>query len=255
MRRRTESTPAGFGAATRAALRRSVGTKPRRWLITITLLLGLLTAVGLTAATPPDELTFATLAHPVQSLMSVAVPFLGILLAHDLRRSPGNVRLAPALLATALLAAAVGLLGALFCAAALALAPEGVAPDAWRYAGNIVLGGVLVQVVARLIGVGLGLLLSSFVVAALASIVLPLGLYGLLGAVGVVRPARAWLTPYATVQNLLAGDMSVLEWAQWVAVLLIWGVGLTAVGMARLRPQGAAAGSPTPATAPERSHH
>jgi hypothetical protein len=253
MRRQTmDDTPAGFGAATRAALRRSTGTRPRRWLIAVTLLLGVLAAVGLTTVIPADELTFAALAHPVQSLMSVAVPFLGTLLAHDLRRSPGTGRLAPTLLAAALLAAAVGLLGAVFCAAALALAPAG---GAWQYAGTIVLGGVLVQVVACLVGVGLGLLLHSFAVAALASIVLPLGLYGLLGAVDAVAPARAWLTPYAAAQNLLAGDMNMIKWVQWVVVLLIWGVGLTAVGTARLRRQDTPAGSPAPAAVPDGSHH
>ncbi|MEV6367888.1 hypothetical protein AB0L86_13445 [Micromonospora musae] len=253
--KRAGTDGSGFGAATLDGVRRGVGTAPRRWLIAVTLLLGVLAAVGLTAAVPPDELTFAALAEPVQALMSVAVPFLGTLLAHDLRRHPGTVRLGPTMLAATLLAAAVGLIGVVACAAALTLAPDGVAPDAWRHAGTIVAGSVLVQVLAQLVGIGLGLLLGSFVVAALASIVLPLGLYGLLGAVDSLRPARAWLTPYATLQNLLSGEMDAVRWAQWVVVLLIWGFGLIAVGAARLRRRPATAAATAPGSVSWESRH
>ncbi|MET8832425.1 hypothetical protein ABZV78_00700 [Micromonospora sp. NPDC004540] len=237
MRKRTvdideEST--GFGGATLDAIRRSVGTRPRRWLIAITLLLGLLAALAMTAAEQPADLTFSTLSDPVQSLMSVTVPFLGVLLARDLRRAPSTARLTPTLLAATLLAAAVGLFGVLVCAAALALAPAGTAPDPWRHAATIALGGVLVQIVAQLVGTGLGLLLRPAVVACLATIVLPLGLWAVLGGVDVLQPAQAF-TPYATVRNLLSGRMSAVNWAQWLVVLLIWGVGLNIIGVARLK--------------------
>jgi hypothetical protein len=142
---------------------------------------------------------------------------------------------APTLLAAVLLAAIIGVVGVLVCAAALVLAPSGAAQDAWLNAGVAAAGGVLVQVVAQLVGTGLGLLLRSFVGAALASIAVPMGLWLLLGSVDVLRPAQGWLTPYATVQNLLSGQMSPLRWAQWLVVALIWGVGLNAVGVARLR--------------------
>jgi hypothetical protein len=105
-------------------------------------------------------------------------------------------------------------------------------------------GSVLVQVVAQLVGTGLGLLLRSSVIAFLASIVLPLGLWFVLGGVDVLRPAQAF-TPYATVQNLLSGEMSAVKWAQWLIVLLIWGVGLNAAGAAWLK----RGGGPTPAPA------
>jgi len=230
---RQHTADAGFGEATLGAIRRSVGTRPRQWLVAITLLAGLSAAIAVTAAVRPADLTFATLANPVQSLMSVTVAFLGTLLARDLRQAPRAVRVTPTLLAATLLAAAIGVFGVLVCAAALGVAPSGTAQDAWRHAGTIAVGSVLVQVVAGLVGTGLGLLLRSVVVAFLASIVAPLGLWLVLGAVDVLRPAQAWLTPYATVQNLLSGRMSALMWAQWLVVLLIWGVGLNAVGAAR----------------------
>lgn len=229
-----DEQPGGFGGATFDALRRSVGTRPRRWLITITLLLGLLAAVAMATAGQSEDRTFATLSDMVQSLMSVTVPFLGVLLAHDLRRAPRTTRPAPTLLAATLLAAAVGLFGVLVCAAALALAPSGTAPTPWRHAATIALGGVLVQIVAQLVGTGLGLLLRPAVLACLATIVLPLGLWAVLGGIDVLQPAQAF-TPYATVRNLLSGRMSAANWAQWLVVLLIWGVGLNIVGLARLK--------------------
>jgi hypothetical protein len=224
----------GLAAATLAAIRRCAGTGPRQWLVAITLLLGLAVAVAMPAAVPPADRTFATLSGPVHLLMSVTLPFLGVLLAHDLVRAPRAARLTPTLLAAVLLAAAVGAFGVLVCAVAVGVAPSGTAADPWGHAATIAVGGVLVQVVAQLVGTGLGLLLRPAIVAFLATIVLPLGLWFVLGSVDL-RPAQAWLTPYATVQNLLSGRMSALAWAQWFVVLLLWGAGLNVVGAARLK--------------------
>lgn len=82
-------------------------------------------------------------------------------------------------------------------------------------------------------GTGFGLLLRRPVLAGLATIMLPLGLWALFGAIETLRPAQAWLTPFPSVQHLLPGDMRPLRWAQWLTVLAIWGVGLNAVGLAK----------------------
>ncbi|MFC4147738.1 hypothetical protein ACFO0M_15890 [Micromonospora mangrovi] len=235
----------GPDESTLDALRRAVGTRRRKWLLAGTLLLGLTAAVALSAAGQPGDRTLDAMADPVQSLMSVAVPLIGILLAHDLRHAPRTTRLTPTLLAGVLVAAAVGVFGTLACVVALALVPSGTASDPWRHAGTIALGGVLVQVVAVLVGIGLGLLLRSTVLAFLGTIVLPLGCWAVLGAVDVLRPAQA-LTPYASVRHLLSGRMDAAAWAQWCAVLLIWGVGLTALGASRRRRSTPETGSARP---------
>lgn len=206
-----------------AALGRCAATPARRWLLAGTLLLGLLAAVAVGAGAPPADRTFVNLAGPVQSLMSVTLPFLGVLLARDvvLRSAP----LGPTLLAAVLVAVAAGLLGSLFCAVTLAVVPHA----AWDHAGLLVAGGCLVQVVATLVGTGLGLLLRS-ALAIPATVVLPLGLWFLLGSVGALRPAQAWLTPYAAVQNLLSGEMTAQTWTQWAVVALIWAAALNAAG-------------------------
>jgi hypothetical protein len=250
----TDVASAGLGGATLEAIRRSVGTRPRQWLVAITLLAGVSAAVAMTAAMHPGERTFAALSEPVQMLMSVTVPFLGILLARDLRRAPRAARLTPTVLAATLLAAAIGVFGVLVCVTALAVAPSGTAPDPWRHAGTVAVGSVLVQVVAQLVGTGLGLLLRSFVVAFLASIVVPMGLWLVLGGVDVLRPAQAWLTPYATARNMLSGQMNAVTWAQWLVVLLIWGVGLNAVGAALMK-RWKQAGGPVPEATTRSSGH
>lgn len=230
----TDAVAAGLGTATVDAIRRSVGTRRRQWLVAITVLLAALAAVAIAAADPADR-TFAKLSEPVQLLMSVTVPFLGVLLVHDLKRAPRDARVTPTLLAAMLLAAVVGVFGVLVCAATLAAAPSGASVHPWRHAVTIAVGGVLVQVVAQLQGTGLGLVLRSRVIACLATIVLPMGLYLLLGAVDGLHPAQGWLTPYAAARNVLSGRMSALAWAQWLVVVLIWGVGLNTVGIARLK--------------------
>ncbi|MBG6066775.1 hypothetical protein [Micromonospora ureilytica] len=219
----------------RDALRRSLGTPARRWLLVGTLVAGLLAAVASVAAATPADRTFAELSDTVQSLMSVATPLFGILLVRDLRRASVRVPVLPTVLAVVLPAVVVGVVGVLICAATLALTPADVADEPWRFAGTVAVGSVLVHIVAGLVGTGLGLLLRSVVVAFLATIVLPLGLFALLGAVDALRPTQPWLTPLGSVRNLLSGEMSALRWAQWLCVLLIWGVGLNAVGAAVLR--------------------
>ncbi|MEV4167345.1 hypothetical protein [Nonomuraea dietziae] len=234
----------GLGEATLAVIRRSVGTRPRQWLVAITVLAGLSAAVVVVVAGRPADLTFATVSDPAQSLMSVTVPFLGILLVGDLRRASHAARVVPTLLAAMLVAAVIGIVGIVVCAAALAVAPSGTARDPWLHAATIAFGSVLVQIVAQLVGTGLGMLLRSFIIAFLASIVLPLGLWFVLGSVEVLHPAQAWLTPYATVRNLLSGQVSAMMWVQWLVVLLLWGVALNAVGAAwlkRRKPEGGAA--------------
>jgi hypothetical protein len=221
-----------LGKATLNALRRSVGTRARRLLLAVTLLLGLVAAAGLGMAGPPDDRTFANLSDAAQSLMSIIVPAFGILLARDLKRAPGTTRLTSTLLAATLLAAVVGLFGLLVCVAALTMTTSS-AQEPWRHVGTIAVGSILVQVVAQLVGTGLGLLMRRPAIAFIATIILPLGLWFLLGAIDVLTPAQA-LTPYSSVRHLLSGQMSALNWVQWFAVLLIWGVGLNALGGARL---------------------
>ncbi|MFG1871738.1 hypothetical protein [Micromonospora arborensis] len=216
---------------TRSPLQRAIGTRARRWLLAGTLLAGLLVAVALVAAAAPADRTFAALSDTVQSLMSVVTPLFGILLVRDLRRTDDAARVAPTVLAVCLPAVVIGVVGVLICAATLALTPSDIADDPWRHAGTIAVGSVLTQIVAGLVGTGLGLLLRSTVIAFLATIVVPLALFALL-SVDALRPAQAWLTPLGSVRNLLSGHMSVLRWAQWLCVLLIWGVGLNAVGAA-----------------------
>ena len=63
----------------------------------------------------------------------------------------------------------------------------------------------------------------------MATIVIPLGLWLLMGAVPVLRPLQ-WLTPYVSARHLLAGEMTWLNWGQWLLVVAIWGGGLNLVG-------------------------
>ncbi|MEU1586576.1 hypothetical protein [Micromonospora sp. NPDC005710] len=220
------------GGTIRDALRRSLGTRARRWLLAGTLVAGLLAAVALVAAAVPADRTFAELSGTVQSLMSVATPLFGILLVRELRRASVRLPVLLTVLAVGLPAVVIGVVGVLICAATLALTPAEVADEPWRFAGTVAVGSVLVQIVAGLVGTGLGLLLRSVVVAFLATIILPLGLFALLGG---VESAQPWLTPFGSVRNLLSGEMSALRWVQWLCVLLIWGVGLNAVGAAVLK--------------------
>jgi len=109
-------------------------------------------------------------------------------------RATRQQRVLPTLLAAALVAAVIGLVGVVVCA--VVLAGTAVGDPAWQHAAVIAVGSTPVHVLAALVGMRLGLLLRSVL---LATIVLPLGLYALLGGMHVLRPAPDWLTPYAAV--------------------------------------------------------
>jgi hypothetical protein len=207
----------------RGALRRCAGTRGRRWLVAAVLLLG-----ATVAAAAPAGRTFVALSDPVQSLMSALLPLLGILLVRDLRDAP---RFLPSVVAAVLVAAAVGAFGVAACAVALAVRPAGAAGDPRAHVAVVAAGGVLVQVVAQLVGTGMGLLLRSAPAAFLATF-LPFVLWLALGAADVLRPGQDWLTPYETARHLLSGRMSALAWLQWAVVALLWGAGLNAAGVA-----------------------
>ena len=213
--------------------RRAAGTRTRRWIVAVTLLLGLSGAIAGAAGTPPTERTFAAVSGPAQSLMSIVVPFLGVLATAGIRRprrASEVLAVVAGALGPALLIAAIGVL---ICAVTTALAPSAAPEDRWANAGVVALGSLLVQGVAQLVGTGMGLLIRRPTLAYAATIVLPLGLWRLCGSLAALQPAQAWLTPLPSVQHLLAGEMSPARWAQWLTVLAIWGLALNAVGTAR----------------------
>jgi hypothetical protein len=222
------------------AVRRAIGTRRRKVLVAITVGLGVLAAVTVTVGSPPADRSFVATCTIVQLSMSVVVPFFGVLLTSELRVTrPPDVAATPlrrsALLprigAAVVLAVAFALVGVLLSAVAVALAPS--AAGAWQHTGAVVLGSVVVQVIAQLSGTGLGLLLSPPRLAMAATIVLPLGLWLLLGAVRPIRGAQDWLTPVASAGHLLSGQLPPLRWLQSLVVFLIWGAGLNIAGALR----------------------
>lgn len=214
--------------------RRAVGTRVRKSLAVITLVLGLLPGVAIAATTPSSELTFGLLTPPVQSLMSVTLPFLGVLLVTDLHRdTAGVVRIPPKLLAATALAVACAIFGIGVCTVAV-MVSSSAGPRRWQHLGLLVVGGLAVLVTAQLVGTGLGLVFRSPVVAIVGT-VLPLGVFGILGAAAPLRPAQAWLTPFASARNLLSGTMTPESWAQALVVFVLWAVGLNVWGVTRLR--------------------
>ncbi len=206
----------------------------RRLLLAVTLLAGLASAFAVAASGPTTGRTFAAAHAAAQSTTSVAVPLFGILLADDLRRSVSRTVAATYAAALAVAAAVAGF-GVLASAAAVAVLAAGPAETRWAHAAPAALGGLAVQALAVLFGVGLGLLLRLRFVAFVASAVVPLGLWWALGAVPPLRGGQDWLTPFANARHLLSGDMTPVQWAQALVVLALWGVGLNLWGMRRPR--------------------
>ncbi|QLQ36414.1 hypothetical protein [Micromonospora robiginosa] len=218
-------------------LRRAAGTRGRRILLLVTVGAGALAAVALVVGLPPAERTAVAFGEPVHAFLSVPLPFVGVLLAADLRRAPG-ARVLPTLAGATVIAVAAGLVGDAIVLVALA-ASGSTAPDPWAHVGGVAVAGVLVQVLAQLVGTGLGLLVARPAWGCLATIVLPLGAYALLTPWGA---ARDRLTPYGAMRGVLA---EAPDWARWVSAALLWGVALNVVGVVVRRRRARAGGRPS----------
>ncbi|MFG1673806.1 hypothetical protein [Micromonospora sp. NPDC049282] len=219
-------------------LRRAVGTRGRRVLLLVTVGVGVLAAVALMAGLPAAERTAATFGEPVHAFISVPLPFVGVLLANDLRRTPGAPVL-PTLAGATLIAVAAGLAGDAISVAAPAVSGS-TAPDPWANLGGIAVAGVSAQVLAQLVGTGLGLLIARPWWGCPATIVLPLGAYALLTPLGA---ARDWLTPYGALRGVLAEGSGGVGWARWATAALLWGAALNVVGVVVRRRRAATAGT------------
>src|SRR5690242_5226246 len=222
-----------FIGAVLAGMAGAVRTRRRVVLLVLPVALGATAGVGTAFGARPADRTFAAVQRTTQLIVSVLLPLVGILLAADLRRR-GEIRTLPTCMAAVAIAVRVAVAG-LLVAVVTTSAASGSTPGRWHGAASSAAGGVVVQVVCVLVGVGLGLLGARPWLALLASALVPLALYAALGAVPGLRPARDWCTPYASAQHLLSGATTPLMWVQAAVVLLLWGMALPALAAAWLR--------------------
>jgi hypothetical protein len=138
------------------------------------------------------------------------------------------------LLASMIIAVSGAAYGVLLSVLATSAATPGAGQGQWNATGMIILGSVLVQLIAQLSGAGWGLLLGSSPLAIVADVIVPLGFWIITGAVPGLQGVQEWLTPFASVRNLLSGQMGVEQWAQVGVVVLVWVVALNAAGIFRV---------------------
>ncbi|HEX6757740.1 MAG TPA: hypothetical protein VF086_04890 [Propionibacteriaceae bacterium] len=225
-------------------LRKVVGTPARRWLLIAAGVLGLLSA-GLVAFTgPAHDHTLPMISFFTQSAISLPLPFVSVLLMtadFGRRASPTTFALGISpdaiitakLLASAIIALAGASYGVLISVLATRLAAPAADDGRWGVIGMIILGSMLVQLIAQLSGAGWGLLLGSSALAIVADVAVPLGLWIVAGAIPALHGVQAWLAPFASVQNLLSGQMNAQQWAQVGVIVLVWVVVLNAAGILR----------------------
>lgn len=205
-------------------------------LMALTFVLGAGAAALIMTGEPVDARTLEAVLTPVASLVSITVPFLGVLAVTDLHHRServGTSVLLRRLALTQATAVGFGAFGVLVSVALLAVLPA--ATDRWDHLGMLALAGILVQMIAQLTGSGFGMLLRSRIVAMACTVVFPLGLWAVLGAIAFVEPLQAWLAPYSSVQQLLSGEMTPQAWLRVGVVVLVWGVGLNVAGALRIR--------------------
>lgn len=193
------------------------------------------TTIGASSDGAPS--TFAESARLVQSAVSIPLPFLGVLLATDVRAvalDPGSTSeqrrrlLWARLTSSAIAAVGVAVIGVV--AVSLATAASG---GAWTAVPQIVLASLVVQLVTQFIGFAFGLLIRPAWLAMLVDACVPVGLWAAAGLGGLVT-AQQWLFPYDSVNDLISVRATAIDWAQEAVVVAVWVAGLTALAWARL---------------------
>ena len=227
-------------------LRKTTGSRARRWLLITSGVVGLLTA-GLVAFTGPvRDHTFAVISFYTQSAISLPLPLVSVLImTQEFGRrarsttpasaSSRDATITAKLLASALIAVAGASYGVLISVLATSAAAAPADQERWDAVGLIILGSVLVQLIAQLSGAGWGLLLGSSVLAIAADVVVPLGLWILTGVVPGFHGVQAWLAPFASVRSVLSGHMDAQRWGQLGIIVLVWVIALNAAGILRVR--------------------
>jgi hypothetical protein len=227
-------------------LRRTAGSRACRWLLLASGAVGLLTAGFVAFTGPARDHTFAAISFYTQSAISLPLPLVSVLMMTQefgRRARSTTTTSAPSpyasisakLLASALIAIAGASYGVLNSVLATSAATSPADQEPWDAVGLIILGSVLVQLIAQLSGAGWGLLLGSSVLAIAADVVVPLGLWLLTGVVPGVHGVQAWLAPFASVRNVLSGDMDAQRWAQLGLIAFVWVIALNAAGILRVR--------------------
>jgi hypothetical protein len=167
---------------------------------------------------------FRDILEPVQLVISVFVPFFGVLAVTGLHRPDSDRLLTRRLLAADALAVGCALAGVLLTAIATAWS-GGSWPSGSRLA-LLVVGSLLVQLIAQSVGTACGLLLRRPVMAMAATLVVPMGVTIMLSAIDRGGGSVRWLTPYGNAQALLAGEPT----AALAVVVLLWCVLPNVVG-------------------------
>lgn len=193
-------------------------------------LLALCALVAAAAAVAASGAEIDEVARSTQAAASIPLPFIGVLLASDVRRATPveRIRLLRHHLAVgALLAIAV----ALAALVAATVAAQGASTEPVL---RLLPGCVTVQLVSQGIGFGFGLLIGTRWLAMLLDAVVPVGLWALVGAAGLTG-VQHWLFPYDSVDDLIATHPTAVDWAQEAIVVLLWVVGTVGAGRLLLR--------------------
>jgi ABC-type transport system involved in multi-copper enzyme maturation permease subunit len=208
-------------------------------------LVGLLSAALVTFLGSAQDHTFSVISFYTQSAISLPLPLVSVLLmTRDFGRRTSSLTtgsglsrdpiIAAKLLASMIIAVAGAVYGVLISVLATSAATPGAGEGRWNAIGMIILGSLLVQFIAQLVGAGWGMLLGSSTLAIVADIVVPLGLWIVAGAVPGLQGVQGWLAPFASVRNLLSGRMDGQLWAQVGVIALVWVVALNAAGIFRV---------------------
>ncbi len=247
--RAADERRAAFARLVAVELRKAVDTRSARWLLAVVLLLpvaGCAVAIG-TAGAPGIGFTdlfslcalLASILLPVVAILTVTAEFTTRSITTSALLEPRRVRLglakvaAVTVLATAVSAALVGVAAAMTAVGA-AVGATGGAP--WAVEPAAVLGTAAHLVLLALVGVALGLLLTSSALAVVCWFVAPTALSLTAGLVESLAGPLGWVdtATFTALDGLGAVPVTGEQWAKMAVTTAVWVVLPGAAGLVRL---------------------
>jgi len=225
--------PVPLTRLTLVELRKLGDTRAGMWLL---ILIGL-TTVGTSAVmlgwSPDEELTLRGFFEFGLLPSAVLLPVLGILsmTSEWSQRTalttftlvPGRIRVVAAKLAAGLLIAIASTAATLALSAAANLLGGALGGDAtWRLDGSLLWQGLLMQVIAVLMGMGFGAVLLNSPLAIVTYLVLPMLWTVLGGTIKALGTAAKWLDVNVTSAALAEPGMTGEEYGRLAVSCLVW---------------------------------
>ena len=236
--------PVRLARLVQVELRKATDTRAGRWLLLVVAAIAIMVAAITAFAGKEKGHTLQNVLANTTSLSALLLPVLGVLLVTSEWSQRTTFTLVPRrgrivaakTLAGGLLAIAAGIVCTLVAVGATAVTshPSGPHPGTWHHAAAVIIGGLIVQIMYVLLGIGFGLLFLNTPFAIVVYFALPTAWSILTGSVKALDSVGKWANPSTAWGHLTDENVGGTLWLKAAVAAAIWVVVPLVAGTVRV---------------------